>query len=69
MMQSIDIKQLSKQYATSEAVISTAIEELIQHGFLKKVKNKKKGDSLILTCPDKKLSKEVESQNMKFIIK
>lgn len=69
MIQSVDIKQLSKKYATSEAMISTAIEELIKHGFLKKVKNKKKVSSFVLTCPDKKLSKEIESQNMKFIIK
>ncbi|WP_341763811.1 hypothetical protein [Candidatus Tisiphia endosymbiont of Beris chalybata] len=54
MQQSISIQDMAVMQGKTTEEIEATIEELIQHGFMKRIVEKNGTISYILTCPDKK---------------
>ncbi len=59
MQNTISIQDMAARHGKTTAEIEATIEELINHGFLKKLVAENGAISYALTCPDKKLAKQL----------
>lgn len=70
MLQPISIQDMAAMYGKTTEEIEVAIEELINHGFMKKLVGKHGAISYALSCPDKKLAKKLNKthNHLAFVI-